>query len=137
MVLDAHHNILMAPCALPPTVHEVVEVRSSCTMWTSWRLPVTWRVGTRSASIMPTSLAHGRALLIMRRLISPSSMMLLARRGDHMDWTDGATSKRIVSEPDVGLTSDQACATRNRAARTARAMPIGRSAGDVTQTVPS
>ena len=68
----------------------MVKMITSWKMRPIWWLLLTWLIGTRSASIIPLSFPHGRALQIMRRMISPSNMMLPARRRDHLDSSIGA-----------------------------------------------
>ena len=65
-------------------------------MRSSWWLPLTWLIGSRSASIMPVSLAHGRALEMMRSDQSIQSI-LHDGGGDHVDSLHGATSMMTVS----------------------------------------
>ena len=53
----------------PPRRHRaemMVKMITSCKMRPSWWLPLTWLIGTRSASIIPVSFPHGRAFQIMR-----------------------------------------------------------------------
>ena len=53
----------------PPRRHRVtsmVKMITSCKMRPIWWLPLTWLIGTRSASIIPVSFPHARAFQIMR-----------------------------------------------------------------------
>ena len=50
---------------------------------------------------MPVSFLHGRALMIMRELISPSWQSSPPRRGDHVDCSDGHPSMEL--EVDSGI----------------------------------
>ena len=46
----------------------MVKMITSCKARPSWWLPLTWLIGTRSASIMPVNLAYDHALQIIRKL---------------------------------------------------------------------
>ena len=77
---------------------------SSCKMRPTWWLPLTWLIGTRSASIMQSRVSNEVALQVLRKLLTVHHAHHAPRRRVHEDSLLGATSMKTVMDSVVGST---------------------------------
>ena len=104
---------------------------------TSWRnrpsrwLPLTWSMGTVSALIWQTGLAHEIIQEIMRKAAQSIQSIQHGGGGDHLDCCCGATSPPAEGHSVVDSSPKIYLPVRRRRAATARS--VGGAVGDVRE----